>query len=102
VSASSEATIAGQLTQVLEKLEKGVEVPMDADKLETLISSAVTQYADAAPAHRAAIADAAAGAIFALLWALDEQERHEGVRQLAILLIVERARAEGLDGSRAR
>jgi len=67
---------------------------MDAEKLEAIIASAVTQYADAAPADRPAIAEAAAGAIFALLWALDEQDRHEGVRQLAILLIVERARTQ--------
>jgi hypothetical protein len=67
---------------------------MDADKLEAIIASAVTQYADAAPADRPAIAEAAAGAIFALLWALDEQDRHEGVRQLALLLIGERARAQ--------
>jgi len=45
---------------------------MDADKLEALIAAAVTQYADAAPADRPAIAETAAGAIFALLWALDE------------------------------
>jgi hypothetical protein len=45
-------------------------------------------------ADRPAIAEAAAGAIFALLWALDEPDRHEGVRQLAVLLIAERARAQ--------
>ena len=67
---------------------------MDADKLDAIIASAVTQYADATPADRPAIAEAAAGAIFPLLWALDEQARHEGVRQLAIRLIVERARAQ--------
>ena len=75
---------------------------MDADKLEALIAAAVTQYADAAPADRPAIAETAAGAIFALLWALDEPDRHEGVRQLVVLLIAERARAEGVDGWRAR
>ena len=75
---------------------------MDAEKLEAIIASAVTQYAESAPADRPAIAEAAAGAIFALLWALDEQDRHEGVRQLVVLLIAERARAEGVDGWRAR
>jgi hypothetical protein len=34
---------------------------MDADKLEAIIASAVTQYADATPADRPAIAEAAAG-----------------------------------------
>jgi hypothetical protein len=67
---------------------------MDSDKVEAMIAAAVEQYAAASPADRPAIAEAAAGAIFALLWALDEQDRHEGVRQLAILLIAERARAQ--------
>ena len=49
---------------------------MDADKLEAIITAAVMQYADAAPADRPAIAETAAGAIFALLWALDETDRH--------------------------
>ena len=67
---------------------------MDADKLDAMITAAVKEYVGTSPAERRpAIAEAAAGAIFALLWALDEQDRHEGVRQLAILLIVERARA---------
>ena len=68
---------------------------MDADKLEAIITAAVMQYADAAPADRPAIAETAAGAIFALLWALDETDRHEAVRQLVVRLIVERARGTG-------
>jgi hypothetical protein len=67
---------------------------MDADKLDAMIAAAVEKYAGASPADRPAIADAAAGAIFAVLWALEEQDRHEGVRQLAVLLIVERAKAQ--------
>ena len=67
---------------------------MDTDKLEAMIAAAVEQYAAASPADRPAIAEAAAGAIFALLWAVDEQDRHAGVRQLAILLIAERASSE--------
>jgi hypothetical protein len=66
---------------------------MDADKLETLIATAVEQYARASPADRPAIAEAAAGAIDALLSALDGQASHEGVRQLAVLLIAARAKA---------
>ena len=68
---------------------------MDADSLEALVVEAVKQYTKALPADRPAIAEAAAGAIDALLSALDGQVSHEGVRQLAVLLIVERARAEG-------
>jgi hypothetical protein len=70
---------------------------MDADKLEAIITAAVMQYADAAPADRPAIAETAAGAIFALLWALDEPDRHEAVRQLVVLLIAERARAQATE-----
>lgn len=68
---------------------------MDADKLEALLAEAVRQYAEASPADRPAIAEAAAGAMDALLSALDGQASHEAVRQLAVLLIVERASAEG-------
>jgi hypothetical protein len=71
---------------------------VDADKLEAMLGAAVQEYVDAAPAQRQSIAEAAAGAIFALLWALDEPDRHEGVRQLAILLVETRARLqEGTD-----
>jgi hypothetical protein len=68
---------------------------MDADKLEAMLAEAVKQYAKASPADRPAIAEAAAGAIDALVSALDDQDRHTGVRQLAALLIAERASAEG-------
>jgi len=68
---------------------------MDADKLEALLAEAVKQYTEASPADRPAIAEAAAGAMDALLSALDGQASHEAVRQLAVLLIVERAGAEG-------
>ena len=68
---------------------------MDADKLEALLAEAVKQYTEASPAGRPAIAEAAAGAMDALLSALDGQASHEAVRQLAVLLIVERASAEG-------
>jgi hypothetical protein len=68
---------------------------MDADKLEVLLAEAVKQYTEASPADRPAIAEAAAGAMDALLSALDRQASHEAVRQLAVLLIVERASAEG-------
>jgi hypothetical protein len=64
---------------------------MDADKLEALLAEAVKHYSEASPADREAIAEAAGGAIDALLSALDGQASHEGVRQLAVLLIVERA-----------
>lgn len=64
---------------------------MDADKLEALLAEAVKHYSEASPAEREAIAEAAAGTIDALLSALDGQASHEGVRQLAVLLIVERA-----------
>ena len=68
---------------------------MDADKLEALLAEAVKQYTVASPADRPAIAEAAAGAMDALLSALDDQATHEAVRQLAVLRIVERASAEG-------
>jgi hypothetical protein len=68
---------------------------MDAENLEVLLAEAVKQYTTASPADRAAIAEAAAGALDALLSGLDGQASHEGVRQLAALLIVERAKAEG-------
>ena len=67
---------------------------MDADKLEALLAEAVRQYTEASPADRPAIAEAAAGAMDALMSALDGQASHEAVRQLAVLLIVERASAE--------
>jgi hypothetical protein len=67
---------------------------MDLDKLEAMVEEAVKQYAEAAPADRPAIAEAAAGAIDALLSAVDGHASHEGVRQLAVLLIVARATAE--------
>ena len=66
---------------------------MDADKLEALLAEAVKQYVEAPPADRPAIAEAAAGAMDALLSAVDGQASHEGVRQLAVLLIVARAGA---------
>ena len=68
---------------------------MDTDNFEVLLAEAVKQYTKASPADRPAIAEAAAGAIDALLSALDGQASHEGVRQLAALLIAERAKAEG-------
>jgi hypothetical protein len=68
---------------------------MDADNLEVLLAESVKQYTNASPAERPAVAEAAAGAIDALLSALDGPASHEAVRQLVVLLIVERAKAEG-------
>jgi hypothetical protein len=75
---------------------------MDADKLEAMLAEAVKQYAEASPADRPAIAEAAAGAIDAVLSALDDEARHEGVRQLATLLIAERASSDGTGATGGR
>jgi hypothetical protein len=60
---------------------------MDLDNLEAMLAQAVKQYTEATPADRPAIAEAAAGAIDALLSAVDGRASHEGVRQLAVLVI---------------